>query len=66
MIQQTWHTLKKEKRFKEFDFLRGMEEYKIRLDAKIQRNFEFRVLRKGFKTTFYNWITSKQTMNATA
>jgi CelD/BcsL family acetyltransferase involved in cellulose biosynthesis len=53
-----------EKRLKEFDFLRGMEEYKIRLKAKIRRNFEFRVLKKGFKSSFYNWATNSTLFNS--
>lgn len=44
----------------EFDFLRGMEEYKNRWKANVRRNFEFRILKGGLKTKLYNWITNSK------
>jgi CelD/BcsL family acetyltransferase involved in cellulose biosynthesis len=43
------------KKLKEFDFLRGDEEYKTRWRTMIRNNLEFRIPKRGLKSKFYNW-----------
>jgi CelD/BcsL family acetyltransferase involved in cellulose biosynthesis len=43
-----------EKKLKEFDFLRGDEEYKRRWRTMIRNNFEFRIPKRGLKSNIYN------------
>jgi CelD/BcsL family acetyltransferase involved in cellulose biosynthesis len=49
-----------EKKLKEFDFLRGGEEYKTRWATMIRNNFEFRIPKRGLKSKFYNWTTNSR------
>jgi CelD/BcsL family acetyltransferase involved in cellulose biosynthesis len=46
------------KKLKEFDFLRGNEEYKTRWRTMIRNNFEFRIPKRGFKSKIYNLTTN--------
>jgi CelD/BcsL family acetyltransferase involved in cellulose biosynthesis len=43
------------KGLREFDFLRGAEQYKNRWGTNVRKNYEYQFARKGFKSRFYNW-----------
>jgi CelD/BcsL family acetyltransferase involved in cellulose biosynthesis len=48
-----------EKKLKEFDFLRGNEEYKTRWRTVVRNNLEFRILKRGLRSRVYNWTSSR-------
>jgi CelD/BcsL family acetyltransferase involved in cellulose biosynthesis len=48
-----------EKKLKEFDFLRGNEEYKTRWRTAVRNNLEFRISKRGFKSKVYNWASGR-------
>jgi CelD/BcsL family acetyltransferase involved in cellulose biosynthesis len=52
-----------DKGLKEFDFLRGPEEYKQRWKAKVRKNYEYRILKNGMKTKIYDYIRQKELYN---
>jgi CelD/BcsL family acetyltransferase involved in cellulose biosynthesis len=43
------------KNLREFDFLRGEEQYKMRWRTTIRKNYEYRFVRRGLKSKLYNW-----------
>jgi CelD/BcsL family acetyltransferase involved in cellulose biosynthesis len=51
------------KKLKEFDFLRGDEEYKSRWGTMVRNNFEFRIPKRGLKSKFYNWTTNSRSFS---
>jgi CelD/BcsL family acetyltransferase involved in cellulose biosynthesis len=48
-----------EKKLKEFDFLRGNEEYKTRWRTVVRNNLEFRISKRGLKSRVYNWTSGR-------
>ena len=44
-----------ENNLREFDFLRGDEEYKSRWKTTVRNNLEFRYDKRGLKSKFFNW-----------
>ena len=48
-----------EKKLKEFDFLRGNEEYKMRWGTLVRNNLEFRITKKGLRSKIRNWASSR-------
>jgi CelD/BcsL family acetyltransferase involved in cellulose biosynthesis len=52
-----------EKRLKEFDFLRGDEEYKSRWRAMVRNNSEFKIQKRGLKSRFYNWTSNSRSFS---
>ena len=46
------------KKLKEFDFLRGEEQYKMRWRTTIRKNYEYQFTRKGLKSKLYNWASN--------
>jgi CelD/BcsL family acetyltransferase involved in cellulose biosynthesis len=48
-----------EKKLKEFDFLRGNEEYKKRWGTLARNNLEFRITRKGLRSKIRNWASNR-------
>lgn len=49
-----------DKKLKEFDFLRGDEEYKSRWGTRVRNNFDFRIPKRGLKSKFYNWTANSR------
>jgi CelD/BcsL family acetyltransferase involved in cellulose biosynthesis len=47
------------KGLKEFDFLRGSEEYKNRWKAKVRNNYEYRIIKNGIKTKLYEYLKTR-------
>ena len=52
-----------EKKLKEFDFLRGDEEYKTRWGTTIRHNLEFKITKKRLKSKFYNWTANSRPLS---
>lgn len=52
-----------EKGLREFDFMRGNEEYKTRWKTQMRRNLEFRALNRSCKATLYNWFTNNKSLS---
>jgi CelD/BcsL family acetyltransferase involved in cellulose biosynthesis len=48
------------KGLKEFDFMRGSEEYKTRWKATVRNNYEYRVLKNNIKTKLYEYLKTRQ------
>jgi CelD/BcsL family acetyltransferase involved in cellulose biosynthesis len=48
-----------EKKLKEFDFLRGNEEYKTRWRTMVRNNLEFRIQKRGLRSKICNWTSSR-------
>lgn len=49
--------------FREYDFLRGGESYKLRWTSSFRRNFETRLVRRKLRSVLYDIATSKYVLN---
>ena len=52
-----------QKGLREFDFMRGNEEYKTRWKTQARRNLEFRILKNTCKARLYNWFASNRSLS---
>jgi CelD/BcsL family acetyltransferase involved in cellulose biosynthesis len=52
-----------EKKLREFDFLRGDEEYKTRWRTVVRNNLEFRIPKRGLKSRIYNWTMNSRSFS---
>ena len=52
-----------QKNLKQFDFLRGNEEYKTRWNPLVRNNLKFNIANKGIKSRFYNWSVEAKSIS---